>query len=100
MVAGLECGHIVCYNRVVSELGSFSLHAFPAARSADLSGRYARFLIARQVTLWHYQWLLVNEHLPQIAGQAVVTDVLAPGNSFYRPPPGHPFMPIHFAPPA
>ena len=96
MIAGLHCGHILFYNRVLSELGSFSLHAFPAARNTDLSGRYARFLIARQITLWHYQWLLVNEHLPQIAGQAVVTDVLTRGNRFYRPPPGDAFMPIEF----
>jgi hypothetical protein len=48
------------------------------------------------VTLWHYQWLLVNEHLPQIAGQHVVNDVLAHGNRFYRPPPGDAFMPIEF----
>ncbi len=54
------------------------------------------FLIARQVTLWHYQWLLVNEHLPQIAGQAVVNDVLQNGNRFYKPPPGDAFMPIEF----
>jgi hypothetical protein len=96
MIAGLHCGHILFYNRVLSELGTFSLHAFPAARNADRSAGYARFLIARQITLWHYQWLLVNEHLPQIAGQAVVTDVLARGNRFYRPPPGDAFMPIEF----
>jgi hypothetical protein len=96
MIAGLHCGHILFYNRVLSELGNLSLHAFPAARSADLSGRYARFLLARQITLWHYQWLLVNEHLPQIAGQAMVSDVLARGNRFYRPPPGDAFMPIEF----
>ena len=54
------------------------------------------FLIARQVTLWHYQWLLVNEHLPQIAGQLVVSDVLQNGNRFYKPPPGDAFMPIEF----
>ena len=57
---------------------------------------YVAFLIARQITLWHYQWLLVNEHLPQIAGQAMVNDVLEHGNRFYRPPPGDAFMPIEF----
>ena len=54
------------------------------------------FLLAREVTLWHYQWLLVNEHLPQIAGQQIVNDVLARGNRFYRPPAGDAFMPIEF----
>jgi hypothetical protein len=96
MIAGLHCGHILFYNRVLSDLGSFSLHAFPAARNTDLSGRYARFVIARQITLWHYQWLLVNEHLPQIGGQAVVSDVLSRGNRFYRPPAGDAFMPNEF----
>ena len=46
--------------------------------------------------MWHYQWLLINEHLPQIVGQALVSDVLAHGNRFYRPPPGDAFMPIEF----
>ncbi len=96
MVAGLHCGHILFYNRVIDDLPDFSLRAFPAARHADLSNRYATFLIARQITQWHYQWLLVNEHLPQIAGQAVVDSVLASGNRFYRPPRGDAFMPIEF----
>src|SRR5215469_9636079 len=79
MIAGLHCAHILFYNRVLSDLGNFSLRAFPASRAADTSQSYPKFLIAREVTLWHYQWLLVNEHLPQIAGQAVVDDVLARG---------------------
>ena len=107
MIAGLHCGHILFYNRVLSELGSMNLSRFPAARNADRRQlasansrdgalNYLRYQIARQVTLWHYQWLLVNEHLPQIAGQQVVSDVLAGGNQFYQPPPGDAFMPIEF----
>ncbi len=96
MIAGLHSAHILFYNRVLSDLGGFSLHAFPAGRGADVSQGYPQFLIARQITLWHYQWLLVNEHLPQIAGQAVVSDVLARGNQFYKPPRGDAFMPIEF----
>ena len=96
IIAGLHCAHILFYNRVLDELASFDLRAFPSARHADLSNRYAVFLIAREVTLWHYQWLLVNEHLPQIVGQAMVDDVLAHGNQFYRPPRGDAFMPIEF----
>jgi hypothetical protein len=113
MIAGLHCGHILFYNRVLSELGGMNLARFPSARGADLRRlspggpgaaarggsralNYLKYLIAREVTLWHYQWLLVNEHLPQIAGQQVVNDVLARGNQFYRPPPGDAFMPIEF----
>ena len=96
MIAGLHCGHILFYNRVLAELSEFDLSRFPTAKAADLANSYAPFLIARQVTLWHYQWLLVNEHLPQIAGQQVVSDVVQKGNRFYKPPPGDAFMPIEF----
>jgi hypothetical protein len=96
MIAGLQCAHILFYNRVLSELGSFDLSPYPAAQGADLSNAHDQFLIARQITQWHYQWLLVNEHLPQIAGQAMVNYVLSHGNRFYNPPAGDAFMPIEF----
>ena len=96
IIAGLHSAHVLFYNRVLSDLKNFSLGGFPAARDADLEHSYVQYLIARQITLWHYQWLLVHEHLPQIAGQAVVSDVLARGNRFYRPPRGDAFMPIEF----
>ncbi|HWC40214.1 MAG TPA: peroxidase family protein [Acidimicrobiales bacterium] len=96
IIAGLHCGHILFYNRVIDELDSHDLSAFPSARGADRSNRYFAFLIGREVTLWHYQWLLVNEHLPQIVGQDMVDDVLRHGNRFYRPPRGDAFMPIEF----
>ena len=98
IIAGLHCSHILFYNRVLDELAEHDLARFPAARpyAADAGNNYVAFLLAREVTLWHYQWLLVNEHLPQIAGQGVVNDVLARGNRFYRPPAGDGFMPIEF----
>jgi Animal haem peroxidase/TAT (twin-arginine translocation) pathway signal sequence len=97
IIAGLHCAHILFYNRLLDELAEHDLRRFPSARHADRSNRYVRFLIAREVTLWHYQWLLVNEHLPQIAGPAVVNEVLRRGNRFYRPPAGEGFMPVEFA---
>ena len=98
IIAGLHCGHILFYNRVLDELDQHDVARFPASRpyGADPGNGYLAFLLAREVTLWHYQWLLVNEHLPQIAGQAVVNDVLARGNRYYRPPAGDAFMPIEF----
>ena len=96
IIAGLHCAHILFYNRVLDELHEHDLRRFPAARHADRHNRHVRFLIAREITLWHYQWLLVNEHLPQIAGQAAVNDVLRRGNRFYRPRDGQAFMPIEF----
>jgi hypothetical protein len=95
MIAGLHCAHILFYNRVLDELGNLDLGAFPTGQNSQGTA-YDAFLQARQVTQWHYQWLLVNEHLPQIAGQPVVDDVLQNGNRFYLPPPGDAFMPIEF----
>jgi hypothetical protein len=102
-VAGLHCAHILFYNRVVDELsglaqlGSFAGHRFPSApRGGDFSHRNVTFLVAREVTLWHYQWLVVNEHLPQIVGQPMVDDVLKHGNRFFRPNSREGFMPIEF----
>ena len=98
IVAGMHCAHILFYNRVLDELSEHDLGQFPAARAyrEDRASNYVAFLLARQVTLWHYQWLLVNEHLPQIAGQEMVNDVLQHGNRVYDPPPGDAFMPIEF----
>jgi hypothetical protein len=96
IIAGLHCAHILFYNRVLGELSEFDVSRFPAARAGEMSHPYVAFLIARQITVWHYQWLLVNEHLPQIAGQAIVDDVLQNGNRFYNPPRGDAFMPIEF----
>jgi hypothetical protein len=96
MIAGLHSAHILFYNRVVDELDHHDLGVFPAMAAGAPSVPHLVFLAAREVTLWHYQWLLVNEHLPQIAGAAVVDDVLAHGNRFYRPAAGDAFMPIEF----
>ncbi len=96
VIAGLHCGHILFYNRVLTQLANLDLGHFPSVAAGQRSNRYVQFLIAREVTLWHYQWLLVNEHLPQIVGQDVVNDVLTNGNRFYLPPARDAFMPIEF----
>jgi Animal haem peroxidase/TAT (twin-arginine translocation) pathway signal sequence len=97
IIAGLHCAHIRFYNRVLDNLSEIDLTRFPSAHHHhDRTNRYVRFLIAREVTLWHYQWLLVNEHLPQIAGHAMVNDVLRKGNRHYKPPNRDAFMPIEF----
>jgi len=104
IVAGLHCGHILFYNRVLDELDQHAaIAAFPAARQARAetgpvlsgAGDHGRFLMARQVTQWHYQWLLVHEHLPQIVGQHLVDRVLA-RQRFYRPTTDRAAMPIEF----
>jgi hypothetical protein len=96
MISGLVTATILFYNRVLDEMSDFDVRAFPASGGARTLQGYEAFLLARQVTLWHHQWLVVNEHLPQIVGQAMVDDILRNGNRFYRPPAGDAFMPIEF----
>jgi hypothetical protein len=98
VVAGLHNAHIMFYNQVIDDLDGLDLRAFPSAATVDKGPRnpYQTYLIARDVTVWHYQWLLVNEHLPQVCGQAVVDDVLTSGARFYRPGAGNGFVPIEF----
>jgi hypothetical protein len=51
---------------------------------------------SRRALAWHYQWLIVNEFLPGIAGTDIVDEVRREGPSYYRPQ-GEPFIAVEFA---
>ena len=50
---------------------------------------------ARQLR-WHYQWIVVNEFLPALVGQALADQVLREGPQWFRPGPAG-FIPLEFA---
>ena len=52
------------------------------------------FRQARQLTTWHYQWMILHEFLPLFIGQALVNEILADGRRFYRP--AEAVMPVEF----
>jgi hypothetical protein len=54
------------------------------------------FAEARRLVTWHYQWMIVNEFLPNILGAALVNEVLARGRRFYRPRSGEASIPVEF----
>ena len=54
------------------------------------------FAEARRLVTWHYQWIIVNEFLPNIVGAALVNDVLTRGRRFYRPAAGEASIPVEF----
>jgi Animal haem peroxidase len=56
----------------------------------------ALFDEARRALAWHYQWLIVNDFLPSLVGQALVEELRRSGRRFYRPE-GEPFVPVEFA---
>ena len=86
IVAGLHCAFILFHNAAVDHVRAGSPDATP---SEVFDG-------ARQLTTWHYQWLVVHDFLPQIVGQTMVDDVLGRGRRFYKPGPGEGFTPVEF----
>jgi hypothetical protein len=84
MIAGLQCAFILFHNNAVDW-----------ARNNGYSGA-STFSHARQVTTWHYHWLVLHEYLPQIVGLRMVDDVLRNGRRFYKPRMREGFIPVEF----
>jgi len=82
MIAGLQAAFIKFHNRLVDIL------------SRDRRDPDEIYRKARQLTTWHYQWMIVHEFLPLFVGQQTVTDILRNGRKFYRPDVG--FIPVEF----
>lgn len=88
IIAGLQCATILFHNHTVD-------HLRETTKTAD--GWPVAFELARRLTRWHYQWLVVHEFLPLFVGQATVDDVLHNGSRFFTPQMGRAFMPVEFA---
>src|SRR5690606_35798545 len=50
----------------------------------------------RRETVWHYQWVILNDYLPGLVGPGLVEEVLELGPRFYRPG-DDPKIPLEFA---
>ena len=64
----------------------------PAALSAD-----QRYIRARQLVRWAYQYIVLNDYLPTVCDPAVVSDVTANGLRYYAPDNDLLFMPLEFS---
>jgi hypothetical protein len=82
IIAGLQAAFILFHNRAVD------LVARDRLSSEEVFER------ARQLTTWHYQWMILHEFLPAFTGQPMVDDILRNGRRFYRPEVG--FIPVEF----
>lgn len=80
LVAGLHAAFLLFHNRVVDHLRGRRVREF---------GEF------RRAVTWHYQWIILNEYLPQIVGQSLVDRILRDGRRHYRPA-GAPFVPVEF----
>lgn len=86
VVSGLHCAFLLFHNAAVN----WVLTTHPAGSNDSVFAR------ARQLTTWHYQWLIVHEFLPLFVGQPMVNDVIEHGMRFYRPAHRKPFIPVEF----
>ncbi|MGN6432131.1 MAG: peroxidase family protein [Gaiellaceae bacterium] len=84
MIAGLHCAFILFHNRQVDDARS---------NGKTYPDDYNQ---ARQLTTWHYHWMVLHEFLPLFVGPDMVNDVLQNGRRFYTVGLGEAFMPVEF----
>ena len=58
--------------------------------------RRSLFEEARQLVIWHYQWIVLNDFLRRLVDEKVLDEVLEKGRAFYLPQ-GDAFIPVEFA---
>jgi len=84
MICGLQAAFIKFHNAVVDRV-----------RADRRTSRQDVFNVSRQQVRWHYQWIVLNELLPQLVGRPLVDQILRRGRRFYRPQ-GPTSMPVEF----
>ena len=82
ILAGIQVAFLKFHNAVLERV-----------RASGASGE-AAFEEARQTVVWHYQWLLLHQFLPEFVGQAMIDDILANGRQHYTP--NTPRIPVEF----
>ncbi len=75
MISGLHAAFLSFHNKAVDFIRADEPHEKPDEV----------FHRARQLTTWHYQWMIIHEFLPLFIGQAMIEDILGHGRRFYRP---------------
>jgi hypothetical protein len=86
VIAGLQAAFLLFHNHAVDRI---------RAQNPDASSESV-FRAARQLTTWHYQWLILHEFLPDFVGNAQVGDVLANGRRYYKPAKDQGYIPVEF----
>ncbi|HEX9096226.1 MAG TPA: peroxidase family protein [Candidatus Dormibacteraeota bacterium] len=83
-MTGLQVAFIQAHNRLVDQLRA---EGVPESELFD---------DARRALIWHYQWVILNDFLPNLVGSAMTRSVLEDGLRFYHLT-GDPFIPVEFA---
>jgi hypothetical protein len=83
-MTGLQVAFIRAHNRLVDRL---RVDGVPEPELFD---------DARRALIWHYQWVILNDFLPNLVGEAMMASVLEDGLRFYHIT-DEPFIPVEFA---
>jgi hypothetical protein len=80
----LHCAFLLFHNKIVD--------ALPAGLTPS-----ARYIRARKLVRWAYQYIVLHDYLPAVCDPLVVEDVFANGLRYYAPDVDYTFMPIEFS---
>lgn len=92
-------------NRIISQLQLAVIRAHNAVVD-DLAGRpdapHELFEEAQRILRWLYQWVILHDFLPAMAGQALIDELLGSGRKVYLPDcqngdSPEPFIPVEFS---
>jgi hypothetical protein len=83
-MTGLQVAFIDAHNRLVDRLRT------DGVSDSEL------FDDARRALTWHYQWVILNDFLPNLVGTAMTTRVMRDDLRLYRLS-GEPYIPVEFA---
>ena len=83
-MTGLQVAFIHAHNRLVDRL-----------RTDGVSDSEV-FDDARRALTWHYQWVILNDFLPNLVGMAMTTTIMRDGLHYFHLA-GEPFIPVEFA---
>jgi Animal haem peroxidase len=86
VISGLQAAFLLFHNRVVDLVRD----EHPAWEYDEV------YQLARRLTTWHYQWIILHEILPAFVGTGMVKDVLTNGCRFYQLESGRAFIPVEF----
>ncbi|MCF0060568.1 heme peroxidase family protein [Dyadobacter chenwenxiniae] len=90
VVAQLHLAFLKFHNKVVEGLVDGSI-----PRESPL--RKSTFEEARDLVIWHYQWIVLHDFLPRILDPVQLNDVLVNGRKFYNINDDIPFIPVEFS---
>ncbi len=84
ILSGIQAAFIAFHNRVVDHLRTSSTSMTPLRT----------YLEARRLVTWHYQWIVRNEFVPTVVGDALAGEIMRRGRRWYTPSTA--VMPVEF----